>query len=526
VVKISVIIPVYNCEKYLSKCLDSIVNQTLQDIEIICINDGSPDNSQEILELYAKKYSNIKIIVQENKRQGAARNRGLDIADGEFITFVDSDDWIESDYLELLYNAAIEHNVNISAASIVRDKRNKSVWYLRPELSTMYTGASEILQGIDMHLETAGKLYRFKPIKDLRFQEGVFFEDAGYTIRAINELNTLVTVPKAVYHYVSNQSSTVKNSNLNDDKIITSLDVINYAEKNNIKLKDFPIIKERHKFYTIKHYKYKKDYYFLGIKLFSRNLPFDYEYKPLDKKFSIIIPTLQKNKEVLQKLVVNLDNDDSVGEILLIDNSLKGIDFTANKLKIIVPDENLFVNPSWNLGVDKAQFGYIGLLNDDIIIPENFCTNVISKLQPTFGVVGMNRKFIVIGDQNDLPKSQKINIYFEEAEYRCEGFGVAMFMPKSSYIAIPNEMKIMYGDDWLMNRNEKAGRRNYFISGAEIIHLGSLSTSNTSLKPIFKIDSKIYRQITVKWYNRLFSIQKRENDYKLRFLGITFKIKR
>lgn len=111
--KVSVIIPVYNTSKYLNKCLDSVCNQTLKDIEIICINDCSADNSLEILKEYASKDERIKIIdFKENKGAAAARNAGIDIACGEYIGFVDSDDFVDLDFYEKLYNAAVENDAD------------------------------------------------------------------------------------------------------------------------------------------------------------------------------------------------------------------------------------------------------------------------------------------------------------------------------------------------------------------------------------------------------------------------------
>ena len=112
--KVSVIIPVYNVEKYLERCLDSVINQTLKDIEIICINDCSPDNSLEILKKYAKKDSRIQIVdLKENKGAAIARNEGLKIAQGEYIGFVDPDDYVELDFYEKLYNRAVETSADI-----------------------------------------------------------------------------------------------------------------------------------------------------------------------------------------------------------------------------------------------------------------------------------------------------------------------------------------------------------------------------------------------------------------------------
>ena len=112
-VKVSVIVPVYNVEKYLRECLESLVNQTLKEIEIICINDGSEDSSLEILNEYASKDSRFKIISQQNQGQGIARNKGIDIASGEYLQFVDPDDWVETNMLEKLYNFANKNSSNV-----------------------------------------------------------------------------------------------------------------------------------------------------------------------------------------------------------------------------------------------------------------------------------------------------------------------------------------------------------------------------------------------------------------------------
>ena len=117
--KVSIIVPVYNVEKYLSECLDSIINQTLQDIEILCINDGSTDNSPKILEDYASKDKRIKIINKENSGYGASMNMGIAAATGEYIGIIESDDFAEPEMFEDLYNLATLHNADIA----------KSNWY-------------------------------------------------------------------------------------------------------------------------------------------------------------------------------------------------------------------------------------------------------------------------------------------------------------------------------------------------------------------------------------------------------------
>ena len=111
--KISILIPVYNVEKYLCDCLDSCINQTMQDIEIICVNDGSTDHSLEILERYASKDARIKVISQENKGQLIVRKISVAHATGEYILFLDSDDWLELNVCEKLYDAILKYDVEI-----------------------------------------------------------------------------------------------------------------------------------------------------------------------------------------------------------------------------------------------------------------------------------------------------------------------------------------------------------------------------------------------------------------------------
>ena len=110
--KISVIVPVYNVEKYLRKCIDSLTNQTLKDIEIILVNDGSTDNSGSIIDEYAKQDKRVIAIHKENGGQSSARNMGLDIAKGKYVGFIDSDDWIELDMYENMYLALVKGNAD------------------------------------------------------------------------------------------------------------------------------------------------------------------------------------------------------------------------------------------------------------------------------------------------------------------------------------------------------------------------------------------------------------------------------
>lgn len=125
--KVSIIIPIYNVEQYLAQCLDSVINQTYKNIEIICVNDCSLDNSFRILDEYSKNDKRIKIINRENNGGlSAARNTGLDNASGKYIYFLDSDDWIDLDYIEKMLNAAIKNDVEVVLnTNIIEHKLNQ-----------------------------------------------------------------------------------------------------------------------------------------------------------------------------------------------------------------------------------------------------------------------------------------------------------------------------------------------------------------------------------------------------------------
>lgn len=214
--KISVIVPVYNVEKYLARCLDSIINQTLADIEIICINDGSTDNSLEILNDYAKKDSRIKIIDQTNAGLSCARNAGMQIAQGEYIGFVDSDDWIDLDFYEKLYTAAKKYDADIACGSIKAwrkcNRKNIMLKYKEEEL------ASDIyrkfyLCDIPETCNVWNRIYRTSKLKEnhIEFEPGVLYEDVCFTTEVLIETDTLVTVPGTYYNYErANVTSIVK----------------------------------------------------------------------------------------------------------------------------------------------------------------------------------------------------------------------------------------------------------------------------------------------------------------------------
>ena len=173
--KVSVIVPVYKVEEYLPKCLDSLVNQTLEDIEIILVNDGSPDNSDKIIKKYAKKDKRIVYIEKENGGQASARNMGVKVAKGEFISFVDSDDWIELETLEECYKKAKKEK-----SDIVQFDLNKVI-NGEKHYEPFFTLEGEDLKKTYILNVTSpwGKIIKKEIItdNDLYFPEGIIYED-------------------------------------------------------------------------------------------------------------------------------------------------------------------------------------------------------------------------------------------------------------------------------------------------------------------------------------------------------------
>lgn len=223
-------------------------------------------------------------------------------------------------------------------------------------------------------------------------------------------------------------------------------------------------------------------------------------------KISVIIPTLQKNIELLNNLVKMLDKDSSVSEIIVIDNSTKGYSVESEKLRVIIPKENLFVNPSWNLGVKEAKENLIALLNDDITIPNDFCKNVATQMNENMGIVGFHRDFIE-NIKEIMPTPETTNLTLTPAKGRCGFFGIAMFFYKTAYYEIPEDMKIFWGDDWLYYQNKKRNKKNYYIANQKIYHWGSLSSNDKVVNPYSKKDSKLYRKYTRKWWQKIFNIE-------------------
>ena len=247
--KISIIVPVYNEEEYVSTCLDSLVKQTLDDIEIITIDDNSTDNSLNILLDYARKYPNIKVYHNEkNIGQGASRNRGLKLATGEYIGFVDRDDYVRSTMYEDMYKALINNNYPELVTTEIIFVKDDS--YANIDLEFLARGKEKIINPIQDRSfvisespTVCNKIFRRDTLKDFYFVEDSLFEDIPFSYTKYMEAFKVVTIPSINYFYRRDINRGVSSINYRENSHITDifkvLDRLDFDMKNSSRYEIF-----------------------------------------------------------------------------------------------------------------------------------------------------------------------------------------------------------------------------------------------------------------------------------------------
>lgn len=211
---ISIIIPVYKVEKYLEKCIQSVINQTYENLQIILVDDGSPDNCGKICDEYAQKDHRIEVIHKSNGGLSDARNKGLEIAKGEYIGFIDSDDYIESDMYEVLYNLLKQYNADVSICNFytvsqgkiaIKNAENRIKEYNRIEI------LKEVLLDNNIQSYAWNKLYKKELFDEIKYPVGKKYEDIGTTFYLLEKCNKVVVTGKPEYYYINRQDSIVNN---------------------------------------------------------------------------------------------------------------------------------------------------------------------------------------------------------------------------------------------------------------------------------------------------------------------------
>lgn len=288
--KLSIIIPVYNSEIYLEKCIQSLINQTMKELEFIFVNDGSTDKSVDILKKYQKKDKRIKILDKENGGQGSARNLGLSIATGEYIAFLDSDDYIKENMYETLYKRAKKDDLDIVICNYYLTYPDKIV-----EAKNNITNQSEKKitrnEYITLSPSPWNKIIKREYLENqnFKFPEGIIYEDfASIPILALGNPK-IIYINKCLYYYVQSNSSTTRNKEYKS-KYENIFDAVKYLYNNMIdKGNDQEL-------------EYLLTYHFLYLA--SLNFFTYKKYKHIDRianEMKNYFPNWQKNELVLKK---------------------------------------------------------------------------------------------------------------------------------------------------------------------------------------------------------------------------------
>lgn len=282
---ISIVVPIYNVEKYLVKCIESLLKQTYTNLEIILVNDGSTDNSLSLCEEYRKKDNRIKIINKKNGGLSDARNKGIDVATGKYIAFVDSDDYIECDMIEVLYRDLKENNANISMCGFdkiyedesLKDNKNEIIDY-KFEVFDREKSIRELILDKKIHNYAWNKLYEKSLFNEIRYPFGKKMEDIGTTYLLFNKADIIVNNPVKKYNYTQRKNS-----------------IVNTTSDNKLYIDRFELVKERYIFLSNIYPKMIEldiDFLFKIIELYRLNLK---EYIKLNSIHDLGLNVLKKN---------------------------------------------------------------------------------------------------------------------------------------------------------------------------------------------------------------------------------------
>lgn len=264
----SIIVPVYNVEAYLPKCVDSILNQTYKNFELILVDDGSPDNSGKMCDEYAKKDSRVKVVHKENGGLSSARNAGIDCTNGEFLLFVDSDDFIENNTLEILYKKIIETDCDIVCFNIYEYRNERIAGFVD-------NGVLNRLEAERKHIMTnpssCRRIYRTELFtkNDIRFKEGIIYEDLALIPALSNFTSKISFVDDKLYYYVLRENSIMRTDKFKENrddkfKALESLENIFIKNSNYDKYKEeleYVYIKHLLIVYTTEIVRYGKEIY-------------------------------------------------------------------------------------------------------------------------------------------------------------------------------------------------------------------------------------------------------------------------
>lgn len=292
-VKVSIVVLVYNLEKYLPRCLDALVNQTLQEIEILCVDDGSTDGAPEIIDEYATRYpEKVKAFHKSNEGEYSTRNYGLERAIGEYITFIDTDDYVELNWAEILYQEAKKNDADIAVCGFERIDMNTN-----RVIGKDLIGNKNIVKNINhkddfcafINPAPWNKLYKREKVKQLRFLNLRCFSDMMFLASSFTKLEKIVIIPQILYHYNLRYDSQIHTINQED---------IDNFKKYILEVKKLYI--EENKYQEMKNILELMIFIHLAISImyrasYNKEINFKQERKETKEYLNEYFPRLQKN---------------------------------------------------------------------------------------------------------------------------------------------------------------------------------------------------------------------------------------
>lgn len=236
--KVSVIVPIYNVEQYLHKCINSILSQTFKDFELILVDDGSPDDCGNICDYYRQIDDRVIVIHKENGGLSSARNAGLSVATGKYISFVDSDDMIDKEMLNILYRLCEDYNASISSCVIHAIDKDKNISFSQDIMLFNNKEAIELTydEKLPAGFSVCNKLFRRNLFENINFPVGRIYEDASILYKLYMKANKVVFIDKPLYYYIYRSNSITNSSNW--DKRFDIVDLFN--EKYEFMNENFP----------------------------------------------------------------------------------------------------------------------------------------------------------------------------------------------------------------------------------------------------------------------------------------------
>ena len=261
-IKVSFVVPIYNTGEYLMFCLSSLIRQTLKDIEIICVDDGSSDNSREIIQDFAQKDSRIKIVLQEHKGTAVARNIGLQTAEGEYVHFVDSDDWIVDNCAEVLYNKAKNLNLDLvcfnvanydNKTKLIRENQFYPAHFWPNDCEKMILTWKNYKNPFLGNFSAANKLYKtsFLREKGIKFIENLWFEDHPFHLDSLLQARRIGVINRSLYFYRKNIKNSFMARMRKNDNCFAIFDVFKELKRIIIKLGLYEVLRRDYLEYTI-----------------------------------------------------------------------------------------------------------------------------------------------------------------------------------------------------------------------------------------------------------------------------------